>query len=375
MAAISTRSLAQLVQRQAAAMQAKCNQLLDFSVGSILRAVVDSNAAISLWLQAEVIKVLRANRLSTSTGSDVDSFVQDYGLTRLGAQAALGTVTFSRFTPSAQAVVPLGAIVRTADTLQTFTVILDTGNNAYNAGLSGYVIPAGVASVSVPVQAVTPGSGGNVLAGSISTIVGSITYVDTVTNAAPFSGGGEAEADESVRTRFAAFINSLSKATKAAIEFEAKRQRIGVEFTITENKNTDGTDHYAYFFVCIDDGTGTPPASLLTTIRTAIDAVRAGGIMFDVVAPTIVTANVAMTLTLADGYDPPTVRGRVGSAITANIKALGLGNRLPYTRLAQWAYEASPGVKNVTGITLNGLSADLSATSSQTVKPGTVTVS
>ena len=375
MVALSLRNLSQLVQTQAAAMQSRCSQLLDFSVGSILRAVVDSNAAVGLWQQAQMLSVLRTTRLATSVGDDVDSFVGDYGLTRLGAQSALGTVTFSRFTPSAQAVVPLGTIVRTADTLQTFRVILDTGNTAYNAGLNGYVIPASVNSINVPVEATAPGSGGNVLAGTVTTIVGSVLYVDTVTNAAPFSGGGEAESDESVRTRFAAFINSLSKATKAAIEFEAKRQRIGVEFTITENKNTDGSDHYAYFFVCIDDGTGSPPASLLTTIRSAIDSVRAGGIMFDVVAPTVVTANVAMTLTIANGYDIVSTRGRVGASIAANIKALGLGNTLPYTKLAQWAYEASGGVTNVTGITLNSLTADLVATSSQTIKPGTVTVS
>jgi len=375
MAAISTRSLAQLVQRQAAAMQAKCSQLLDFSVGSILRAVVDSNAAISLWLQAEVIKVLRANRLSTSTGSDVDSFVQDFGMTRLGAQKALGTVTFSRFTPSAQAVIPIGAVVRTADTLQTFRVVIDSSNTAYNAGLSGYVIPSGVASMSVPVEATAPGAGGNVLANTVTTIVGSITYVDTVNNVAPFSGGGEQEGDESVKTRFTAYINSLSKATAAAIEFEAKRQRIGIEFTITENYDPNGSFHPGSFLVCIDDGSGTPPSALVTDVYAAVDTVRAGGIMMAVVSPSILTATVAMTLTIAPGYDVVDVRGRVGTSLMTNIKALGLGNSLPYTKLAQWAYEASPGVRNVTAITLNGLTADLVASKVQTVKPGTITVS
>jgi hypothetical protein len=45
-----------------------------------------------------------------------------------------------------------------------------------------------------------------------------------------------------------------------------------------------------------------------------------------------------------------------------------LGRRWPYTRLAQVAYDASPGIINVTGVTLNGGTADLAATAQQIVK-------
>ena len=85
MATLSTQNFATLLQNQAAAMQARCNQLLDFSVGSILRAITEANAAVALWLQGMILQVFGVTRLATSTGTDCDSFVNDFGMTRLGA--------------------------------------------------------------------------------------------------------------------------------------------------------------------------------------------------------------------------------------------------------------------------------------------------
>jgi hypothetical protein len=101
---------------------------LDSSVGSILRAITEANAAVSLWLQGMILQVLGVTRLATSTGTDCDSFVNDFGMTRLGASGALGSVTFSRFTATAQAVIPIGQQVQTADGTQTFQVIVDPTN-------------------------------------------------------------------------------------------------------------------------------------------------------------------------------------------------------------------------------------------------------
>jgi hypothetical protein len=74
------------------------------------------------------------------------------------------------------------------------------------------------------------------------------------------------------------------------------------------------------------------------------------------------------------GYLHTDITTLVQTAITNAINALGLGNSLPFTRLAQIAYDASPYVTNVTGVTLNGATADLAATKQQTIKAGTVVV-
>ncbi len=223
MATLNTQDFPTLVENMAAAAQGAAQQVLDFTIGSILRAVVESVAGVALFLQSLVLQVLTLTRASTSQGPDLDSWMADYGLTRLPAVAASGTVTFSRFTPTLQAVVPVGAQVITADGSETFAVTLDATNAAYSAALGGYVLAPGVASVNVTVAANSPGSAGNVVSGAISFIGTAIPGVDTVTNAAAFTNGLDAESDAALRLRFVAYIASLSKATKGAVGYASTR--------------------------------------------------------------------------------------------------------------------------------------------------------
>jgi len=83
---------------------------------------------------------------------------------------------------------------------------------------------------------------------------------------------------------------------------------------------------------------------------------------------------VVMTVGVASGYDPTATRAAVQTALETYINGLALGETLYYTRLAQVAYDASDGVVSVSAVTLNGGSADLTATSKQVIKYSTVTV-
>jgi uncharacterized phage protein gp47/JayE len=87
-----------------------------------------------------------------------------------------------------------------------------------------------------------------------------------------------------------------------------------------------------------------------------------------------VTANIAMTTTTAAGYSHATVNALVQAAIQTYVNSLPLGATLTNSRLAQLAYDASPAVMNVTGITINGSASDLTSTTVQIIKAGTVTV-
>jgi uncharacterized phage protein gp47/JayE len=117
---LSLRNFNTLVQNMAAAVEASATQLVDLSVGSTLRAVLEANASIGLWMQWLILLVLRMTRAATSSGGDLDSWMGDFSLARLPAIAATGIVTFSRFTPTVAALIPAGALVRTSDGTQTF---------------------------------------------------------------------------------------------------------------------------------------------------------------------------------------------------------------------------------------------------------------
>jgi len=373
--AISTQDFTTLVRNQVAAIQGAASRLVDLTVGSILRSVVEANASVALWLQGLILTLLSATRASTSTGNDLDTWMADYGVTRLPAVAASGNVTFSRFTTTNQVVVPIGGQVQTTDGTQTYTVQVDTSNAAYNATLGGYVIAAGVGSVAVPVLANVAGAAGNAQAGQINTITQAMPGVDTVINPSTFTNGSDAESDASLRSRFVQYVASLSKATKNAVAYAITSLQIGVSYTLVENATYAGAAQLGFFYVVVDDGSGTPPSSFTNAVTNAIDAVRPVTSTFSVYSPVIVTANVAATVTVAAGYDATATKATVKAAIQAYINGLGLGNSLAYTRLAQVAYDASPGVTNVSGLTLNSGTTDVTATNKQVIKSGTVTVS
>ena len=372
MADLQTKSFSTLVSDQVTAVQGGSTALVDFTIGSILRAVVESFAGVVLWLQGLILQVLAMTRAATSTGADLDSFIADYGLTRIGAVAAIGTATFSRFTNTMQAIVPLGTQIQTADGSEQYLVTLDTTNAAYSAAQSGYVLGAGIGSLSVPISAVDAGSAGNAAAGAINTLGQAIAGIDTVSNVSALTNGEDAETDAAVRVRFVRYLASLSKATKSAVAYAATSVQTGIVYNLVENQNYDGSTHYGYFYVVIDDGSGAPPSGLLSNIYAAIDAVRPFTVEFGVFAPAIVTANVVLHISAAAGYTGSAVANTVQASITAYLNSIPLGIALPWSRLIQVAYDASPGVADVTSLTLNGGTSDINITANQVIKAGTV---
>lgn len=372
--ALQTQDFVTLVRNQVTAIQGYASPLVDTRVGSILRAIVEANAAVVIWLQSLIVQVLAITRAATSSGTDLDSWVADFGVARLAATFATGQVTFSRFTATQQVVVPIGATVQTGDGSQQYSVVADATNPAYNGTLGGYVMAAGTASVTVPVVALFAGSAGNAISGAVSTITGAIAGVDTVTNSAGFINGADAESDAALRTRFIAYGRSLSKATKDAVGYAITSLQQGVTYSLVENEAYGGTLQMGYFYAVVDDGTGAPTSTFLSTVSNAIDAVRPLCSSFGVFGPVVVNATVAMTVTIGPGYDAAATRTLVSNAVKSYVNSLSLGQPLRYSRLAQIAYDASPGVTNVTGVSLNGGTADLTATAKQVIKLLSVTV-
>ena len=363
------------VQQQAAAIQASATQALNFTTGSVLRAIVEANASVALWFQWLLLQLLAITRAATSAGTDLDSWMADFSLVRLPAVAATGAVTFSRFTTGTAALIVPGAQVKTSDGTQFFTVTTDTTNSAWSASLGGYAVGTSTGSATVPVQAVTAGSGGNVAAGSISLLTTSISGIDTVTNAAAYTNGIDAESDTALRARFATYINTRARATLLAIGNAISSVQQNLTYSISENVTSGGGYQPGNFVVYVDDGSGAPSTSLKASVYSAVDAVRPIGSTFAVFGPTVVTANVAATIVTATGYVHGNLTGPAQIAVAAYINALPMGSGLAYSRLAQIIYDTSPGITNVTGITINSATADVGGTAGTVVRAGTVVVS
>lgn len=360
--------------QSAAARRGLGNALLDFSVGSLFRAMAEGFATVALWLQGVILQLLATTRASTSRGADLDTWMADYGLLRTAPTFAGGNVVMGRFTPALPALVPVGAMVRTSDRVRTFLVRADPLHQAWDATMQGYRVAAGAPNITVPVRAVVEGEAGNVSAASVTLLASAIPGIDTVTNPAGFTGGADAEEDDAFRAKFVAFLASLSRATREAISFAVDQVRPGLTFGIIENEEPDGTPRDAYFQVIVDDGSGQPSSDLLATVAASVENYRPLGVSFAVLPPLRVTANVSMTVATAQGVDHGAIVALVGTALADFINGLDLGEALPYTRLAQVAYAASPLVGNVTNVLLNGGTADILAMPRRVIRAGTVAV-
>ena len=372
---LALQNFTTLVQNMAAAVQAAAAQALDLTVGSALRAVLEANASVALWMQWLILQVLQTTRAATSTGVDLDSWMADMTLARLPAVAAVGTVTFSRLTPSATAFLPVGALVRSADGSQTFAVTADPTNSAWSAAAGGYSLAAGLAALTVPVTAEVAGSAGNMQSGAISLMVTAIPGIDAVTNPAPMQNGLDAESDAALRSRFQNFIQSRSRATPLAVGYAVSSIQQGLSYALQQNIDTAGNPRIGNFVVTIDDGSGYPSASLLATAAAAVEAVRPVGSTFAVQPPIVVPANLNVLLTVPSGVTKPPVVAMVATALQAYINALPIGAPLPLTKVAQVAYAAHPAVVNVGALSINGGTADLTPPASGVIKAGVIAVS
>ena len=363
-----------LVSNMAAAVQGACSQLIDLTVGSVLRVLLEANASVALWMQWLIVQVLQTTRAATCSGSSLDSWVADFGLTRLPAIAASGVATFARASALEAATIPVGTLVRTGDGSQTFAVGTDTSLSSWTTTATGYVVPPGVASVNLPVSAQAPGSAGNVLAGMISLIATAIPGIDTVNNPAALSGGEDAETDAALRARFSLFMDTRSQATSLAIQNAIISVQQGLRYTIGELFDPSGAARPGFFTLTVDDGSGDPPASLLNAVALAVESVRPLGTQFAVVPPIPVPAAVSVQLTLTAGSPTSVVYANVVAAITSWINAQPIGGALPLARLVQVAFDADPAVINVGAITINGVSADLAPPATGLVRVSSVLV-
>lgn len=357
MATLNLKSIATFVSIQAAAMQAATTTLLDFSVGSVFLALVKANAAVGMWLQSLILQVLAVSRLATSFGPDVDSFIADFDLKRLQPSGSAGQVTFSRFTSTFAAFIPVGTTVQTAGGAQVFTVGADPTNAAFSAPANGFILAAGVPSLTVTVVSASTGTAANVAAGTVNVLTQAISGVDSVSNAAPFTGGASGETDPAVKVRFPINILGRQDGTAFGAEAALANLNVSISFTLTDQMNYAGQFQAGYYYFVVDDGTGFPSAAFLNAATAALLAVKPLGVWFGVFAPIITRANVSLILSIDPGFTASAVIAQVSAMIANNITALGLGAGLQQTQIANWAWSVL-GVTGVTAITLQGVSGD-----------------
>ncbi|MCH4022429.1 MAG: baseplate J/gp47 family protein [Acetobacter sp.] len=373
---LSLQNFSTLVNNAIASAQSTCSSLRDFSVGSVARSLMEANATIALWQQYLALQVLSVTRLSSSFGDDVDSWLSQYGIERLGAVPATTTQTFISLSPgSSSSVVPVGSIVKTSDGKIIFSVSKDSSNQWWSETAGGYVRPMGMSSINCPVICTTAGASGNVMAGVINLLGTQISGIDTCTNLNSVTNGADQESDESVKNRVVKWFASLSSATQDAINSSVSGVSSKLTYQIIENDD-GGNKRQGFFRVVIDDGSGDVSDSMLSTVAAAIDTERACGIEYAVLRADLVKVDVVIPVVLADGVTLDTVSLGVILAVTNYINDLSVGDSCNYTKLSSISLAAAGSLITSMGvITLNGIAKDISVATGQVIRAGNINLS
>jgi hypothetical protein len=347
--------------------------------GSIALAVSQALTSVCVGVYQAIVHLYNVTRLATSTGPDVVSFINDFGLSQLPAVAGSTGETLTRNVAGPQILIPPGGILQTLIGGIQFAIIADAGQPAWNASLGAYVMGASVGSITVTVQAILPpgsplGAFTNVAANTITQIVSGIVGIDSVTNPAAVTNGQDAESDNAMRTRFVNFISSLSKATSAAIAAAIAGVQAGLTWQLGDALLFGGGTWPGGFTVVVDDGSGAIPSPTLAAVTAAVALVKALGIGFAVFAPTNVVCGVTVTVVAAGGYTHSQAVTAATTAITNFINGRGVGVPVSYTGLAG-VISALPQVASQTLLLVNGGTIDIPIAWNQLARAGTITVS
>jgi hypothetical protein len=166
---------------------------LDTSVGTTTRKIIDAVSESIGEAYVDNHMMTYQYDINSKIGSDLDTFTQLFGISRLAAKRATGTVVFTRPTgdTTSPVFIPINTQVQTS--AQTPVVFIT---------VTSATIQIGQRSVLVPVQAALGGPQGNVAAGSITSIVSPLVGVTSVTNIEAPTGGEDQETDDALRDRW-----------------------------------------------------------------------------------------------------------------------------------------------------------------------------
>lgn len=342
-------------------IQSNSSKIFGFNVGSTTLAIVEATANAVLLLQAQASYLMQIARFLTSEGADADSWGAQFGYYRLPASPAQADCTLSRTSTTTLTTIPVGNQVST-QTGVTFNVIADLNNPNYNPSTNRYTIGIGISSISVPVQCTVTGPDGNVGANTITVINTPIPTVTGVTNASQASGGAPQESDDAYKSRFVNFLAYQAKGTTDAIEFAVASVQSGAYCKVNERKLPDGTTEPGVNTIVVDDGTGSTgalPSSFIDACTAACEAVRSCGIEYVVQGRTLTDIPIEATVIVESYVNTAEAAAQISASLSSYIAQLQIGSTVYYTRIINVIYNAISGIIDVTGVTVNGSTSDV----------------
>ena len=352
-------SFNELIRDMSMAVTSSASTLIDVSVGSVLRAIIEANAALALWIQWLTMLMLQTTRAATSVGPDLDTWMADFGLDRKSANEARGNVTVARFNATSRSFIYPGALFKTGDGRRSYVVVRNASHAAWQEENSAYLMVSGLFSIDIPVIASRPGSDGNVVSNSVSIIASPMAGIDTVINLNPFVGGRDSETDENFRVRFGGFFSSRSRATSGAIEFAISQTKEDIRYKITENSDAVGNFKAGSVLVIVDDRTGQIRSDFFDAIASEVTKVRAAGISVILQPPAVENLAITVCLNISSPQPDNVLTNLISDNIQEYLHSLRIGGVVSITHIACSIYRTNSNILNVSRLKINGHGDDI----------------
>ena len=267
----------------------------------------------------------------TAQGDYLDKHAQLRGLERRAATAAVGVLSFETdHPPEADLSIPEGTVCMTAAQVRFETT---------EAG----VLKAGQTSAQVRARAVEPGAAGNAAAGTVRAMAVAPVGVSRCTNPEAFSGGLDAEGDESLRERVLETFRRMPNGANAAFYEQSALSfdQVAAAVAIPRPRGVGSVDVVAATLA------GVPDEELLGQLQEYFEQRREIAVDVQVRAPQVQQVDVSIQVAAKGGWDSQQVKTQVEQALRGWFDGKLLGQDILLARLGHLVYSCE-GVENYT---------------------------
>lgn len=248
----------------------------------------------------------------TADADQLDRIAGLYGITRLPAAAATGTINFSGMVGSA---IPAGTEAKTLTGIAFVTTAAGT------VGAGGTAVVAAQASVA--------GSAGNQAAATALTLTAAPAVVNSAATIAAMTGGADTESNASLLARLLFRLRNPPHggASSDYYLWATAVSGVAAAYVYSNRRGLGTTD------VIIMATGGLPGAPLIASVQTAIDSVRPVQADVLVLGPTAINVAVTAALTLAAGTALATATAAINAALAAYFATLKPGDTVIVNRI------------------------------------------
>lgn len=355
-------------------MRGTQDRVTDFNIGSIARTLVEAPAI-------EVDELYQQMFIGLREAIPV-SIYNAFGFDLLPPVVASGRVEVTITSSPSDTLISAGTVFK-----------IENGKTDYES-VNDVTITTGNTVADVLVRARTAGTVGNIPAGQNFTLQPTLSNLVSAINQSAFTNGRDTETEAQRKERFAQFVQTLNRGTVAAIEFglttadvtDSEGQVIERVSTasVVEPYTLDPQEPIALVECYLHNGSAPASAALITRANEVIFGYtdeegekipgwKAAGVHVDIFAATEVTVAVTGTLTAEPGYEVADLAAVAINEVTQYLL------ELPMDPDGSAAIRAEiiaiiMGVEGVYNVDLTLPAADVSATFSEKIMPGTITI-